>query len=202
MILVPDIDFHQDDFFDENCEWNEEAQRFASRFIKSIVAVDKIIKNVGELTPEPEWSKSSIYKLDKEENLAAQLLKIEKELEKIQSKKEILTADLKDAGRLRNLLFEKVKPLEYAILDALRIIGFEVSQYNDGKSEFDVVFESKEGRLIGEAEGKVNKAVNIDKLRHLALNIHEDLERDDVESPAKAVLFGNAYRLSANRRKR
>ncbi|WP_214212917.1 hypothetical protein [Morganella morganii] len=98
-------------------------------------------------------------------------------------------------SRLRNLLFEKGKPLEYAILDALKIIGFTVSQYKDSESEFDVVFESKEGRLIGEVEGKDNKAVNIDKLRQLALNIHEDLERECIDKPAKAVLFGNAYRL-------
>ncbi|MEH6555337.1 hypothetical protein, partial [Pseudoalteromonas tetraodonis] len=103
--------------------------------------------------------------------------------------------EVKDLGRLRNLLFEKGKPLEYAILDALKIIGFEVSQFDDGKSEFDAVFESKEGRLIGEAEGKDNKAINIDKLRQLAMNIHEDLERDEVDEPAKPVLFGNSYRL-------
>jgi hypothetical protein len=38
-------------------------------------------------------------------------------------------------------------------------------------------------------------AINISKLRQLALNIHEDLERDEVDTPAKGVLFGNAYRL-------
>lgn len=50
---------------------------------------------------------------------------------------------------------------------------------------------------MGEAEGKDNKAINVDKLRQLAMNIHEDLEREDVTSPAKGVLFGNGYRLSA-----
>jgi len=103
--------------------------------------------------------------------------------------------ELKDAARLRNLLYEKGKPLEYAILDALKILRFNTSQYDDGESEFDAVFVSSEGRLIGETEGKDRKAINIDKLRQLALNIHEDLEHEDVESPAKAVLFGNAFRL-------
>jgi hypothetical protein len=59
-----------------------------------------------------------------------------------------------------------------------------------------VVFESPEGRLLGEAEGKDNKAVNVDKLRQLSMNIHEDLEREEVSTPAKGVLFGNGYRLS------
>lgn len=92
-------------------------------------------------------------------------------------------------------MYEKGKPLEFAILDALKILGFSVTQYEDADSEFDAVFESKEGRLIGEVEGKDNKAINIDKLRQLALNIHEDLQRDEVSEPAKSVLFGNAYRL-------
>ena len=59
------------------------------------------------------------------------------------------------------------------------------------------VFESPDGRLIGEAEGKDNKAVNVDKLRQLQMNIHEDLLRDSVTTPAKPVLFGNAHRLSS-----
>ena len=63
-------------------------------------------------------------------------------------------------------------------------------------SEFDVVFESDEGRLIGEAEGKDSKAINIDKLRQLFMNIHEDFQRDEVKRPAKPVLFGNAFRLA------
>jgi len=73
---------------------------------------------------------------------------------------------------------------------------FTVSHFEDSDSEFDVVFESKEGRLIGEAEGKDNKAVNIDKLRQLEMNMHEDFAREDIEQMAKGALIGNAYRLS------
>ena len=76
------------------------------------------------------------------------------------------------------------------------MLGFQASPYKDATSEFDVVFESSEGRLLGEAEGKDSKAVNVDKLRQLAMNIHEDLQREEVSAPAKGVLFGNGYRLS------
>lgn len=62
-------------------------------------------------------------------------------------------------------------------------------------SEFDVVFEAAEGRLIGEAEGKDNKAINVDKLRQLEMNLHEAFARDEITQMAKGVLFGNAYRL-------
>lgn len=112
------------------------------------------------------------------------------------SEKEETLEKIRQLKKLRNLLFEKGKPLEFSILDALKILGFSVSQYEDENSEFDAVFESEEGRLIGEVEGKDNKAINIDKLRQLALNIHEDLQREEVAEPAKSVLFGNAYRLA------
>lgn len=77
------------------------------------------------------------------------------------------------------------------------IAGFAAAPYKSGDSEFDVVFQCPEGRLLGEAEGKDSKPVNVDKLRQLAMNIHEDLQRDEVSSPAKGVLFGNGFRLAA-----
>lgn len=196
LVCLPDIDFYPESFFDEEEEWTKEAQQFAARFVKSIVSLEKALRSTGEITPEPEWSKDRKFIL-KEESLASEkLLKIEAKLERVQAEKETVLDKLRGLSRLRNLLFEKGKPLEYAILYALQIIGFNVSQYDDEESEFDVIFVSKEGRLIGEAEGKDKKAINIDKLRQLALNIHEDLEREEVDVPAKAVLFGNAYRLS------
>lgn len=195
LILLPDIDFYPEEFMDEEDEWTPKAKQFASRFIKSIVSLDRALRNSGELTPEPDWAQELKFKLSSENNAISKLLNVETKLEAIQIEKETILDQIKDFKRLRNLLFEKGKPLEFSILDALKIIGFEVSQFDDGESEFDAVFHSKEGRLIGEAEGKDNKAINVDKLRQLSLNIHEDLEREEVDEPAKAVLFGNSYRL-------
>lgn len=201
IVCLPDIDFYPESFIvgdedEENeGEWTIEAKQFAAKFIQCIVSLDKTLKSHGELTPEPDWAKDSVYKLNQENVATQKLLMIEKRLEEVQAEKEFVIDQLKSLERLRHLLFEKGKPLEYAILDALRTIGFNVSQFEDGESEFDAVFESKEGRLIGEAEGKDNKAINIDKLRQLALNVHEDLEREEINEPAKSVLFGNAYRL-------
>ena len=124
------------------------------------------------------------------------LLEIEVELERAQRNKEEVKRQLSDAGMLRALLFEKGKPLERAIIAALKILGFDAKLFREGASEFDVVFECAEGRMIGEAEGKYNKAVNVDKLRQLAMNLHEDLQREEVSVPAKGVLFGNAFRLT------
>lgn len=201
LLCLPDIDFYPDSFFvgedDEENEgkWTSEAKQFASKFVKCIVSIDKSLKSQGELTPEPDWAREKTYKLNQEKLEAQKLLEIEEKLEAVQAEKEAAIDKVKDLERYRHLLYEKGKPLEHAILEALKVIGFNVSQFDDGESEFDAVFESKEGRLIGEAEGKDNKAINIDKLRQLALNIHEDLEREEVNEPAKPVLFGNAYRL-------
>lgn len=203
LLCLPDVDFHPESFFfgeedDENeGDWTPEAKQFASRMMKAIISIDKSLRSSAELTPEPDWAKDTRYRLSQEKLASQKLLKIERNLELIQAQKEAVIDEVKDLGRLRNLLFEKGKPLEFAILDALKIIGFEVSQFDNGESEFDAVFESKEGRLIGEAEGKDNKAINIDKLRQLAMNIYEDLGREEVDGPAKPVLFGNPYRLQS-----
>ena len=155
------------------------------------------MRAAAEITPEPVWATDPRFALGPEANLRIQLLEAERRVEEAQKHKEEIADSLKAAGVFRALLFEKGKPLESVIIEALRLIGFEAAPFNDSDSEFDVVFESAEGRLIGEAEGKDNKAVNIDKLRQLAMNIHEDLQREEVTSPAKPVLFGNGFRLQA-----
>jgi hypothetical protein len=52
-------------------------------------------------------------------------------------------------------------------------------------------------RLIGEAEGKDDKAIAVDKLDQLERNLREDFNRQGEEgaSFATGVLFGNAFRL-------
>jgi hypothetical protein len=49
--------------------------------------------------------------------------------------------------------------------------------------------------MIGEAEGKDTSAIDIGKFRQLMSNIQEDFDRDEVDVPAKGLLFGNGYRL-------
>lgn len=203
IILLPDIDFHKPEFFEEietdegyEAIWTEKATEFASRLIKSVVPISSALRDNAEITPEPDWATANVYSLDKESKLIESISKIDKKIDELQSKKNLFTTEYKKHGKLRALLYETGKPLEHAIIDALKILGFSAEGYEDGKSEFDAVFESNEGRLIGEAEGKDNKAINVTKLRQLALNIHEDLERDEVNVPAKGVLFGNPFRLT------
>lgn len=199
LVLLPDVDFYPDDFFTEKNEkevWSKKATNFANRFVASIIQLDRTLRAESDVTAEPAWASSDAYLMAPERTLRAELMAAELAVEKAQKTKEELAERLRVEGRLRGLLFEKGKPLEEAIIEALRKLGFTAEPFKDGGSEFDVVFESPEGRLIGEAEGKDNKAVNVDKLRQLQMNIHEDLLRESVPAPAKPVLFGNAHRLS------
>lgn len=51
--------------------------------------------------------------------------------------------------------------------------------------------------MIGESEGKDSSAIDISKFRQLESNIGEDFEREDIDQPAKGLLFGNGFRLSS-----
>ncbi|AKK01880.1 hypothetical protein VM99_26660 [Pseudomonas chlororaphis] len=198
LVVLPDVDFYPDAFVTERNEkqvWTKKATIFADRFVAAIVELDKALRSESDLTEEPAWASSDLYLMAPERTLRAELMAAELAVETAQQTKEELTERLRVEGHLRGLLFEKGKPLEEAIIEALRKLGFTAEPFKDVGSEFDVVFESAEGRLIGEAEGKDNKAVNVDKLRQLQMNIHEDLLRESVEVPAKPVLFGNAYRI-------
>lgn len=138
---------------------------------------------------------SSEYRLVREGKLEENISACLAEIAKLQAKKAELEQQLTEAGNLRHLLFEQGKPLERAILVAMKIFGFDARSFSDGESEFDGVFVSPEGRCVGEAEGRDNRAINIDKFSQLERNLGEDFARDDVTEYAKGLLFGNAYRL-------
>lgn len=200
LVLLPDIDFYADDFLEEDDEeeakWTAKAEQFAMRLLSAVINLDKALKSTTEITPEPPWAAESRYLLIQERTLRQKLLEAERRVEDAQREKETLQDEVRVAAKPRSLLYEKGKPLEAAIVEGLKILGFTAAPFKDGTSEFDVVFECAEGRLLGEAEGKDTKAVNVDKLRQLAMNVHEDLQREEVTAPAKAVLFGNGYRLT------
>ncbi|MCT8174375.1 hypothetical protein [Variovorax sp. CY25R-8] len=198
LVLLPDMNFIQPQFFrtkGDDQYWTAKGQQFSHRVIASLLQIDKALHSATEITPEPEWATSEKFVLASEAVFRAKLLEAERAVEQAQKAKEDIQEKLMGAGRLRGLLFEKGRALEFAIIDALQVLGFKAESYKDSESEFDVVFESKEGRLLGEAEGKDSKAINVDKLRQLSMNILEDLQREEVASAAKGVLFGNGFRL-------
>ena len=198
LLLLPDQDFCPDSFqaeTDGEPDWTDEARQFAARFVAAIVALDRALRGTEEATPYPSWATSPQYVLPGEAPLQDELREIGVRLLSIQVEQAAIEQRLKETGSLRNLLFENGKRLEAAVIGALKIMGFSAVPFRDANSEFDVVFECAEGRLIGEVEGKDNKPINVDKLRQLSMNIQEDLQRDDIDVPAKGVLFGNGFRL-------
>jgi hypothetical protein len=176
--------------------WTAEAIKFGKRLTGTIVALADALTAGRSRTPSPEWARASMYATVEESDLQGTIEQVSKQIARLQQTRTDLQQKLLAAGGLRGLLYEQGKPLEYAVREALTLFGFEAKSFRQADSEFDVVFESPEGRFIGEVEGKDNRAINIDKLSQLERNIQEDFARDEVTDYAKGVLFGNAERLA------
>jgi len=180
---------------EEKSYWTKNALKFGKRLVTALVSLADALKQSTQITPTPSWSLGSEYRLALEGRLELEVSACTAEIIKLQAKKARLESQLEEAGSLRRLLFEQGKPLEHAILEAMKLFGFDAQQFSDGTSEFDGVFVSPEGRCLGEAEGKDNKPINIEKFSQLERNLQEDFARDDVTEHAKGLLFGNAFRL-------
>lgn len=179
----------------ESGKWSKEDRRLGQRLLSALLSVDEAFRAGMTMTPPPDWAGGDDLLVGRERELRQAILAIDREVEAALMRKADLSKELTAEGKLRGLLYENGKPLESAILVALRLLGFEAEPFKDAQSEFDAVFVSPEGRFLGEAEGKEGKAVNIDKLRQLEMNIQEDFEREGATEYARGVLFGNAYRL-------
>ena len=127
--------------------------------------------------------------------MSQRILEIQAGLSNLEQKRQHVELELANAGSFKALLFEQGRALEAAVLEAMRLLGFMANNYRDSDSEFDVILDCPEGRCIGEIEGRDNKPIAIEKMRQLEINIYEDLDREEISEPAKAILFGNAYRL-------
>jgi hypothetical protein len=199
LVVLPQLVYDIESFTgidDEGEEqWTEKGMAFGRRLVHHLVAIDRVLQLGADATPPPVWADENAYRLAEEEELGRLIAATREELHAREAALEDLSVRLAEAGRLRRLLYETGKPLENAILEALGLLGFDAGRYSDASSEFDAVFSGPEGRFLGEAEGRDNRAIGIDKLSHLERNIQEDFNREEVEVYAKGVLFGNAFRL-------
>lgn len=216
LVMLPWVDFYQDDFFAEVCydengaveipegmgedeyweeEWTSKAKEWGWRYLSVLLSLDETLRKRRETIPAPHWASADRFRTFQEALLSDRLLQMQSEIAELEKKRKTIEADLIDAGNLKGLLFEQGRALEQAVLDAMRLMGFQATSYRDSISEFDVVLECAEGRCIGEVEGKNKKAIGIDKMRQLESNIQEDFAREEIFEHAKGILFGNAYRL-------
>lgn len=200
LISLPKIQFLDEVLFQENSEkgeeWTENAISLGKNFIKSIVEIDKTLKKQHAKTPTPNWLENEQYLLKEAEATQAKIETNQNEIKKLEEENQLLQVELEEYESLKDLLFESGKPLEQAIIKALKILGYKAENYDDGSSEFDQIIISPEGyRYIGENEGKDKNAIDIKKFRQLNDNINEDFEREEVDKKAFGLLFGNTQRF-------
>lgn len=199
LILLPPIRYDDEKFTeyrDDDSFWTKEACQFGERLIKVIVDIDDSFKSILKTTPPPLWIDTRKYELPEEINIKRKIQRQSSKIDKIVENKNKLQKELFDISILKNLLFEKGEILEYAIIEALKILGYKAETYDNGFLQLDQIIVSPEKlRFIGEAEGKDDNAIHADKIRQLMSNISEDLKRDEVDEPAIGILFGNGYRL-------
>lgn len=201
LVVLPYVKYDKEKFtiYDEKEDesyWTENAIKFGNIFIDCLLSIDQQLAQESKKTPLLEWATQKQFSTKKELETKKAIDKNTKEIEKIKLRNEKLQVELEEEQALKDLLFEQGKPLENAVIESLKILGYEAENYDDGELELDQVINSPEGqRFIGECEGKDNKDINITKFRQLLESLNADFARDEVEEKAFGILFGNPERL-------
>ena len=204
LIALPWIDLARGEFFDECSDdvqddsafiWTSEAKDWGSKFLRTLTSIEEKLRQSGEHIQPPNWVSDANFMTLEEMKLRKSLADLEDHIVALQNEKKEANARLNEEASMKALLYAQGRPLEDAILSAMRLLGFEAEHFSNAESEFDGVFKCPEGRMIGEAEGKDSRPIHVDKLRQLSTNIIEDFDRDEVTEQAVGLLFGNAYRL-------
>ena len=146
-------------------------------------------------TPPPTWVLDTAFGTPEESAIQREIANISKKISELQDESNQLEQRMDAAGSIRALLYEQGKALQLAVRDAMIVLGFSAESLKESDSEFDIFFESPEGRCLGNVEGKDNMAVNIDRFSQLERNLQEDFSREGVAEYAKGVLFANTDRL-------
>ncbi|TKC07994.1 hypothetical protein FA048_12580 [Pedobacter polaris] len=176
-------------------KWKPEATRISKGIVSQLVEIDKLLSSQAEGTPKPEWMNSVDFP-KKISEIDMSIQKFEEEIIALHTLKDAELMEKEELIQYSALLFENGKPLEKAVEKSLQLLGYTVENFKDGDIEIDHLISHTNGiRMIGESEGKDNSAIDISKFRQLESNINEDFERDDVEVPAKGIIFGNGHRL-------
>ncbi len=184
-----------DDGKEEEC-WTDKAIEFGNIFIECLLEIDKGLSQELSKTPTPKWASHEEFSSKAAKEIQVKIGKNDTEIQKREKDNKKLQINLREEQVLTDLLFEQGKPLENAVIKALKTLGYKAENYDDGELELDQIIVSPEGdRYIGECEGKDNKDINITKFRQLVDLLNADFARDQVEEKAFGILFGNAERL-------
>lgn len=200
LIFLPTISFDDDKFTKKNKKgeqfWTAEAIKRSKMFINSLVEIDKVVRKKTDKTARPIWAQNPDFELIEAKLTKDKIEKLSKEIEKKREEIERLKVLMEEQESLKDLLYETGKPLEVAVIKALKILGYTAENFNDGTVELDQIIISPEGhRLIGECEGKDNKDIDITKFRQLLDGLNADFENESVTEKAFGLLIGNPQRL-------
>lgn len=204
IVTLPTLTYNENDFTelikDDDGEekefWNKKGLAFGKSFVKYLLEIDIKLASDSEKTPTPEWVSKEQFSGKKEESLYDSINKNDEKIAKIIQKNEKLNVQIEEERKLKDLLFEQGKPLENAVIKALKILGYKAENYDDGELEMDqIIISPEKNRYIGENEGKDTKDINITKFRQLVDALNADFARDEVKEKAFGILFGNAERL-------
>ncbi len=165
------------------------------RILRSnLLEIHKLLHLNDRNTTQPVWVSSEDYELISELRIVQEIDREEKAIAEFQmringirSRIQVLEGEIDRETNLKRLLYETGKPLELSVIEALKILGFMADNYADESSEFDSIFTGPEGRFLGEAEGKDNSAIAVEKIRQLRTNLDEDFNKEDTNEYAKGV---------------
>lgn len=162
------------------------------KLIGVIIDCSKSFLTKHTITQPPNWLNE--YKLNGEDKIAANINKIEKEIENLENKKIDKQNDMLAITKYKGLLYEQGFELEILVLESFKIIGFIAENRKQNDLEHDVVFHSAEGKGIAEVEGKDNDSIHVSKFDQLNRAVDEDF--DLTGEYAQGILVGNHYRLT------
>ena len=183
--------------------WTKEATTKGKIFINCLAEIDKVLSKGSQKSPKPNWVDKKSYQILEAVETKKIIDKNKREIEKRLEENENLSQVFDEQEKLKDLLFETGKPLEEAVILALKILGYKAENYDDGELELDQIIISPEGdRFIGECEGKDSKDIDVSKFRQLLDGLNADFEKETVGEKAFGLLFGNPQRLvEPNKRK-
>lgn len=201
LVALPYIKYDEDKFTEYNkvekadC-WNSDAIKFGQNLINCLIQIDQQLTQKSEKTPIPVWALKKDFFSKKEILIKKEIEENQQKIKETESNNTQLNKELIEENILKDLLFEHGKPLEYAVTKALKILGYQAENYDDGILELDQVIISPEAhRFIGECEGKDTKDIDITKFRQLLESLNADFAREEVKEKAFGILFGNPQRL-------
>lgn len=205
LIVLPMLKFKEADFTErkkandgkEREFWNKKGLAFGNNLVSNLLEIDSKLIDGSEKTPAPEWSAEEQYLIKKEIAINDAIGKNRQKIVKLEKENEGLKIALDEEIKLKDLLYEKGKLLEAAVIKALKILDYSAENYNDGDLEMDqIIISPEKHRYIGECEGKDSKDIDVTKFRQLQDTLNADFARDEVEQKAFGILFGNADRLN------